>query len=198
MWTLSLQENVQREEGIEPLVMEFFLVGILVLSIALLSGTGSVLLTTDLSTEQVSTFIADLICSQLENQGKRLAPWISVCLHQLTNTWILISLCRGVEYILRITKYVGRSYSRCVGVKDMRDLVDYNLWNLSFLLLNDSNTMSVFIPSVVRGCIIYTSVMAPWKQVESHLVPTNACKSRCRVPLLRSLMHLLPHDLHMF
>jgi hypothetical protein len=83
----------------------------LVLSIALLSGTGSVLLTTDLSTEQVSTFIADLICSQLENQGKRLAPWISVCLHQLTNTWILISLCRGVEYILRITKYVGRSYS---------------------------------------------------------------------------------------
>lgn len=54
--------------------MEFFLVGILVLSIALLSGTGSVLLTTDLSTEQVSTFIADLICSQLENQGERLAP----------------------------------------------------------------------------------------------------------------------------
>jgi hypothetical protein len=46
----------------------------LVLYIALLSGTGSVLPTTDLPTEQVSTFIADLICSQFENQGERLAP----------------------------------------------------------------------------------------------------------------------------
>lgn len=45
--------------------------------------------------------------------------------------------------------------ARCVGVKDMRDLVDYNLWNLFFLLLNDSNTMSVFVPSEVRGCIIH-------------------------------------------
>lgn len=107
--------------------MEFFLIGILVLSIALLSGTGSVLPTTDLPTEQVSTFIADLICSQFENQGERLAPCLPVCLQQLTNTWILISLCRGVEYILRITKYVGRSFSLCVGVKDMRDVVDYNL-----------------------------------------------------------------------
>jgi hypothetical protein len=67
--------------------MEFFLIGILVLSIALLSGTGSVLPTTDLPTEQVSTFIADLICSQFENQGERLAPCLSVC----------ISLCRGVR-----------------------------------------------------------------------------------------------------